>query len=207
MSYQYDGYLSGRRYPGNPQHQISNESDRICRFRRQGVLTCGLIIADIAATQGIKVTRVPPYGSAMRSGTANCTVNFICNPAQEQPNFLLPMNGPSFDKFLPMVAHGKTVLVGDTVEIPENARKDVSYVRVNAMAISTELSNHKGANIVMPGAIVNLMGDFSRKGATTAMNYMFEKKGKGCFNEANAKAFDAGYTAVSYFTRQRNGKC
>lgn len=166
----------------------------------QGVLTCGLIISDIAATQGINVTWVPSYGSAMRGGTANCTVkysnDFIFNPAQEQPDFLLAMNGPSFDKFLPMVARGGTVLIGDTVEIPENARKDVSYVRVNAAAISTELGIHKGANIVMTGAIVKLMGDFSKDAAIAAMNHMFEKKGKGRFNEANAKAFEAGYNAV-----------
>jgi len=32
----------------------------------QGVLTAGLIISDIAATEGINVTWVPSYGSAMR---------------------------------------------------------------------------------------------------------------------------------------------
>ena len=40
----------------------------------QGVLTSGLIISDIAASEGIHVTWVPSYGSAMRGGTANCTV-------------------------------------------------------------------------------------------------------------------------------------
>ena len=42
----------------------------------QGVLTAGLIISDIAATEGINVTWVPSYGSAMRGGTANCTVKY-----------------------------------------------------------------------------------------------------------------------------------
>ena len=37
----------------------------------QGVLTSGLIISDIAASEGINVTWVPSYGSAMRGGTAN----------------------------------------------------------------------------------------------------------------------------------------
>ena len=52
----------------------------------QGVLTAGLIISDIAAKEGLNVTWVPSYGSAMRGGTANCTVkyceNTIYNPGR-----------------------------------------------------------------------------------------------------------------------------
>ena len=60
----------------------------------QGVLTSGLIISDIAASEGIHVTWVPSYGSAMRGGTANCTVKYsndgyIYNPSPETPDLLL----------------------------------------------------------------------------------------------------------------------
>ena len=168
----------------------------------QGVLTVGLIISDIAATEGLNVTWVPSYGSAMRGGTANCTVkycaeNYIYNPSQEQPDLLLAMNEPSLHMFLPIVAPGGTVLVGDTVTIPDGARQDVNYVHVNCTEIATSLGNPKGANVVMTGAIVKLMGDFSKEAAIAAMNHMFEKKGKSKFNESNAKAFDAGYNAVT----------
>ncbi|MPM10200.1 hypothetical protein SDC9_56527 [bioreactor metagenome] len=166
----------------------------------QGVLTCGLIISDIANSHGMKVTWLPSYGSAMRGGTANCTVkyseDFIYNPAQEQPDFLLAMNDPSFRMFLPMVAPGGTVLVGDTVTIPEESRRDVKYVRVNCSDIAAGLNNPKGANIVMTGAIIRLMGDFKKEEAIAAMNHMFEKKGKSKFNAANAQAFEAGYAAI-----------
>ena len=133
----------------------------------QGVLTSGLIISDIAASEGINVTWVPSYGSAMRGGTANCTVkycaeNYIYNPSQEAPDLLLAMNEPSLLKFLPIVAPGGTVLIGDTVELPEGARQDVTYVKVNCTEIATGLGNPKGANIVMTGAIVKLMGDQPR---------------------------------------------
>lgn len=168
----------------------------------QGVLTVGLIISDIAATEGLNVTWVPSYGSAMRGGTANCTVkycaeNYIYNPSQEQPDLLLAMNEPSLHMFLPIVAPGGTVLVGDTVTIPDGARQDVNYVHVNCTEIATSLGNPKGANVVMTGAIVKLMGDFTKDAAIAAMNHMFEKKGKSKFNESNAKAFDAGYNAVT----------
>lgn len=63
----------------------------------QGVLTSGLIISDIAASEGIHVTWVPSYDSAMRGGTANCTVKYsndgyIYNPSPETPDLLLAMN-------------------------------------------------------------------------------------------------------------------
>lgn len=42
----------------------------------QGVLTCGLIMSDIAVSKGMNATWSPSYGSAMRDGTANCTVKY-----------------------------------------------------------------------------------------------------------------------------------
>lgn len=172
----------------------------------QGVLTAGLILSDIAATEGSNVTWVPSYGSAMRGGTANCTVkyceNIIYNPSQEHPDLLLAMNNPSLCKFLPLVAPGGIVVIGDLVDVPEDARKDVTYVRVPATELSTRQGNPKGANVVMTGAIVKLMGDFTKEDAIAAMNHMFEKKGKSRFNEANARAFHAGWDAVDTISKE-----
>ena len=169
-------------------------------FGGQGILFCGKVSAYGGLMAGKQVSWLPSYGPEMRGGTANCTVkyseNTIYNPSQEQPDLLLAMNSPSFHKFLPLVAPGGVVVIGDLVEIPEDARKDVTYVRVPATRISTELNNPKGANIVMTGAIVKLMGDFTKEAAIAAMIHMFEKKGKSRFNEANEKAFNAGYDAV-----------
>jgi 2-oxoglutarate ferredoxin oxidoreductase subunit gamma len=167
----------------------------------QGVLTCGLIVSDIAAAKGLRVSWVPSYGSAMRGGTANCTVKYcsdgdIYNPSQEEPNFLLAMNEPSLLKFLPIVAPGGTVLMGDSVAAPQDARQDIVFVKVNCTEIATGLNNPKGANIVMTGAVIKLMGDFNRDEAILAMNRMFEKKGKTQFNTANAQTFEAGYNSV-----------
>ena len=54
----------------------------------QGVLTSGLLISQIAVFKGHHATWIPQYGSAMRGGTANCTVKFgeeyVYNPSQEE---------------------------------------------------------------------------------------------------------------------------
>lgn len=116
------------------------------------------------------------------AATANCTVKYsndgyIYNPSPETPDLLLAMNEPSLIKFLPTVAPGGTVLIGDTVEIPEGARQDVTYVKVTAQRRNFSWQP-KGANIVMTGAIIKLMGDFTHDAAVAAMNHMFAKKGK-----------------------------
>ena len=68
--------------------------------------------------------------------------------------------------------------------------------KVPCSAIADELGNARSANIVMTGAAVKAMGDFSKEDAIAAMNAMFAKKGKSKFEEANKKAFEAGYAAV-----------
>ena len=40
------------------------------------------------------------------------------------------------------------------------------------------------------------MGDFPKEEAIAAMNAMFSKKGKSKFEEANRKAFEAGFASV-----------
>ncbi len=169
-------------------------------FGGQGVLTSGLIISEIAVNRGDNATWIPSYGSAMRGGTANCTVKYgretIYNPAQEEPDLLLAMNEPSFQMFINIVAPGGIVLVSDIVNCDLNVRDDVKVVKVPSSAISQELGNPKGANVVMTGAIVKLMGDFSKEEALAGMERMFSKKGKNRFAEANVKAFEAGYAAV-----------
>lgn len=167
----------------------------------QGVLTMGLILSEIAANDGINVTWVPSYGSAMRGGTANCTVkyceNIIYNPSPEAPDFLLAMNELSLRMFLPKISAGGLVLVADTVSIPEGARQDLHYYRVDCTRLADELGNPKGANIIMIGAVVKLMGDFSKDSAIDGMNRMFEKKGKGKFNASNTRAFETGFDAIA----------
>ncbi|MEG0779204.1 MAG: 2-oxoacid:acceptor oxidoreductase family protein [Oscillospiraceae bacterium] len=166
----------------------------------QGVLTCGLIFSDIAISKFPHVTWTPSYGSAMRGGTANCTVkyceDFVYNPSQEEPDLLLAMNDPSLVKFLPIVAPGGTVVVSDAVAIPADARKDVTYVTVPCFDIAAKLNNPRAANIVMTGAITKVMGEFTGEEAVAAMNRMFEKKGKAKFAEANSAAFNAGFNAI-----------
>lgn len=164
----------------------------------QGVLTVGLIISQIASFKGMYATWIPQYGSAMRGGTANCTVKFgeeyIYNPSQEEPDLLLAMNTPSLNKFLPIVKSGGTVIYNsDMVELNDNLRKDVNYIGVPCVSMAREIKHDLGANIIMAGVIIKESEKFSKKEGLDGMIDMFEKKGKGKYSESNIQAFNMGY--------------
>lgn len=167
----------------------------------QGVLTSGLVISQIAISKEMNATWIPQYGAAMRGGTANCTVKFgkgmIYNPAQEEPDILLAMNNPSFQKFVGIVAPGGTVIIDSTlVTCDTNVRNDIKVISIPSSEIALEIGHPKGANIIMAGLIAKVTGDFTEDDGITGMNRMFSKKGKNKFEELNTKAFKMGYNFI-----------
>jgi 2-oxoglutarate ferredoxin oxidoreductase subunit gamma len=167
----------------------------------QGVLTSGLVFSEIAVHKGFNATWIPSYGSAMRGGTANCTVKFgeekIYNPSQEEPNILLAMNVPSFQKFIGMVAPGGTVVIDtDLVVCDLNVRDDVKIISVPSSRLAKEINHKQGANIIMAAVILKATGDFTQEEGLKGMNGMFRKKGKEKFEEINSKAFTVGWNFI-----------
>ncbi len=168
-------------------------------FGGQGVLTAGLIVADIALAHDMYATWIPSYGAEMRGGKANCTVKVdreqVGTPSLEEADILLAMNIPSLD-FAVQVAPGGTILVdADFVEdTPEHrTRSDVNYYFIPFDEIARGVDNPRGANVAAAGVVSALMDEFDRKTAEEAMAGFFEDKGKGSFREANIRAFNAGY--------------
>lgn len=167
----------------------------------QGVLTTGLVISQIAVAKDMNATWIPQYGAAMRGGTANCTVKFgqgmVYNPSQEAPDILLAMNNPSFQKFVGIVAPEGTVIIDSTtVTCDTNVRDDITVISIPSSEMAKEMDHSKGANIIMAGAIAKVTGDFSEEEGVEGMNRMFNKKGKGRFEELNTKAFKLGYNFI-----------
>ena len=172
-------------------------------FGGQGVLTAGLIVADIALAHDMYATWIPSYGAEMRGGKANCVVKVdaeqVGTPSLEEADILLAMNIPSLE-FAAQVAPGGTVLVDSNFveDVPEHrTRSDVNYYFIPFDALARQVGNARGSNVVAAGVITALMGEFDRATAEEAMIGFFEDKGKGKFNEANRKAFEAGYNYMS----------
>lgn len=131
-------------------------------FGGQGVLFSGQLLAYAGMAEGLYVTWIPSYGPEMRGGTANCTVivseEEIGAPVVRNPSVAIVFNGPSMDKYEPLVKSGGLLLVNSSLINRGSARDDIRVVTIPASDVATELGNVRMANMVLLGAFVTLTG-------------------------------------------------
>lgn len=124
-------------------------------FGGQGLLFAGKVIASAGLIEDRQLSWLPSYGPEMRGGTANCSVVLsdepIGSPLVTEPNVLIAMNQPSYDKFIGKVKPGGLVLVDTTMVARVAKRDDVTTFEIPA----TELAEKNGlkglANILLVG--------------------------------------------------------
>ena len=126
-------------------------------FGGQGTLFSGKVVAYAGLIEGREVSWFPSYGPEMRGGTANCSVtvsdSLIGSPLVTEPDAVIAMNQPSFDKFLPMVKPGG-VIVADTSMVAElSPREGVRVIGIPATKIAEEAGLKGLANIVLLGRL------------------------------------------------------
>ena len=167
-------------------------------FGGQGVLTAGMILANMGSLYGKEVIWMPSYGSEMRGGTANCSVKIsdeaIASPFVKKIDYLIAMNKPSLDKFLPQMKEGGTVVVDSSIvtELPEDGH--VKVVPVPADAICEELKNTRSVNVCILGALAGCSDLFSKEQYENGIRDYFSSKPQ--FHEGNIRVFEAGYAYV-----------
>ena len=168
-------------------------------FGGQGVLTAGLIVANVAMNEGKEVLWMPAYGGQMRGGKSYSLVKIddapICHPDIEELDCLVAMNRPSLEGFSKYVKKGGLVLINsDTVgdEVPFEM-EGVRVIRTPFATIAREVNNAKGANIAALGQLLKITEMFEPETFKSGLRTYFEDKGKGKYAQANAAAFDAGY--------------
>ena len=91
-------------------------------FGGQGVLFAGKIIAYAGLMEDRQVSWLPSYGPEMRGGTANCSVCLsdqpIGSPLVLNPELLIVMNLPSYDKFIGTVTPGGIAVIDRYLYVP-----------------------------------------------------------------------------------------
>jgi 2-oxoglutarate ferredoxin oxidoreductase subunit gamma len=133
-------------------------------FGGQGILMIGNLLAIAAMEEGKHVTYFPSYGVEMRGGTANCTVivsdEEIGSPVVGRPASLVIMNGPSLEKFLPMLAPGGDLIINSSlVDGKQVGRKDVRLLQVPADDIArNKIGSRQMASMIALGAYVARTG-------------------------------------------------
>ena len=93
-------------------------------FGGQGILFAGKVIAYAGLMDGQEVSWLPSYGPEMRGGTANCSVCLsdepIGSPQVLNPDVLIAMNLPSYEKFIKAVVPGGKVFIDSSLStLPE----------------------------------------------------------------------------------------
>ncbi len=163
-------------------------------FGGQGVLTIGLLLAEVAMDKGYNVTWIPSYGAEMRGGTANCKViiskNNIGSPFVNKPDCLIAMNYPSFVKFEKDVQDDGVIIANSSLVKDVKSNKRIE--NINATDIASEIGNLKVQNIVVLGKLFKELEVFDLEDAKK----IFEKKftgDKAKLIDFNIEAFKKGF--------------
>jgi 2-oxoglutarate ferredoxin oxidoreductase subunit gamma len=134
-------------------------------FGGQGVLMMGYLLALTAMRQGKNVTYLPAYGAEVRGGTANCTVvvsdEEIASPVSSSPDCAVVMNNPSLIKFANVVRPGGVILLNSSLVQSTVNRTDLIVVPLPVSALAHELGEDRSANVVMMGALAEVVGAVS----------------------------------------------
>lgn len=164
-------------------------------FGGQGLLFAGKVTAYAGLVEGREISWLPSYGPEMRGGTANCSVcvsdNPIGSPLVLEPNALIAMNLPSFDKFIDTVKPGGTVLVDSTMIDKKTARTDIKTFYVPATKMADDNGLKGLANIILLGKLYKEMSFCSPEALEKGLEKCVPAS-KAAMLEMNQKALKLG---------------
>ena len=164
-------------------------------FGGQGILFAGKLLAYVGLYSEKEVSWLPSYGPEMRGGTCNCSVTIsdspIGSPLILEPNELLVMNTPSFDKFIGAVKAGGIAVIDSTLVEGTTDRADIKCFYVPATKLAAD-NNLKGmANIILAGKLLKESGLTDEAAIEKALKKVIPPK-KAELTEANMTALKLG---------------
>ncbi|MCQ2460254.1 MAG: 2-oxoacid:acceptor oxidoreductase family protein [Ruminococcus sp.] len=134
-------------------------------FGGQGILFAGKILAYCGLMDNKELSWLPSYGPEMRGGTCNCSVCIsdepIGSPLVINPDILIAMNQPSFDKFVSDVKPGGKVFFDSTLIEPECSRTDIELFGIPSQNLADENALKGGSNIILLGKVIKETNIFS----------------------------------------------
>lgn len=130
----------------------------ISGFGGQGILFAGKCIAYAGMLAGMDVSWLPSYGPEMRGGTANCSVCLsdgqIGSPLVNNPDILIAMNTPSFDRFKDTVKPDGCIFTDSSISDRVSDRDDIYSKYIPASQIAQENELFGMANIILLGQVI-----------------------------------------------------
>ena len=130
-------------------------------FGGQGVMSLGMLFTYAGMIENKQVTWCPSYGPEMRGGSANCSVTVsdeeIGSPLiSNDATVVVIMNRASI-KFIKDLRPGGYAFLNSSLVSDEVKRDDITVYKIPVNDIASELGNTKLANIVMLGAVNEIL--------------------------------------------------
>ncbi|RKX58572.1 MAG: 2-oxoacid:ferredoxin oxidoreductase subunit gamma [Thermodesulfobacteriota bacterium] len=179
-------------------------------FGGQGILFAGNLLAYAGMLANYNVTYLPIYGPEMRGGTCNCTVIIskkeIASPVVFSPSFLIIMNYPSYEKFIPRLKNGGIAIINSDLVPLKNIKNlkilqkkyKLYFIPVDTLAESIKVPFL--GNICAVGAFYQITKIFNEKQLKSALKTVLGEKKKHLLN-SNLKAF---YLGAKYIKEHYN---
>jgi 2-oxoglutarate ferredoxin oxidoreductase subunit gamma len=168
-------------------------------FGGQGVLSMGFTLANAAMLEGRYVTYLPSYGVEVRGGTANCTVvvseEEIASPVASEPEFVVAMNQPSFNRFQNILQSGGLMCVNASLVSATSVRSDIEVLSIPTSELAEKLGTIKVANMIMLGALIKASNIISFDAMIKNLAELLGE-GKAKLIKLNREALETGFNYV-----------
>ena len=165
-------------------------------FGGQGVQFVAKVTAYAGMIANKEVSWLPSYGPEMRGGTSNCSVCIdespIACPIVNDPDILMALNTPSFDKFESMVVPGGTIVYDSSLINKTSDRTDISCKGIPATKMAKEKELPGLANMIALGYMLKLTNFMDADIIKSAIEKMVPAS-KAALIAKNVAAIDLGY--------------
>lgn len=139
---------------------MAENSIIIAGFGGQGVLLAGEVLANALMMADQNVTWYPCYGAEMRGGTVNCEIvtgsEEVSSVNKLETDFVVALNQQSFDKFLPRLKKGGSIIVNSSLASEERKRDDVNYFFAPITDIANNLGDVRTTNMISLGILAQI---------------------------------------------------
>lgn len=159
----------------------------------------GFTLANAAMLEGRYVTYLPSYGVEVRGGTANCTVvvsdEEIASPVASEPEFVVAMNQPSFNRFQNILQSGGLLCVNASLVNTTSARSDIEVLSIPTSELAEQLGTIKVANMIMLGSLIRASNIISFDAMIKNLAELLGE-GKSKLIKLNREALETGFNYV-----------
>jgi 2-oxoglutarate ferredoxin oxidoreductase subunit gamma len=126
----------------------------------QGILLLGKVLAQGLLEEDKNLSWLSSYGAEVRGGTCKCMVigsdNEISSPHISIPDTLIIMNGPSYQRYTPLLKDGAMVFYNSSIISKESLDSRLDNIAIDATALAKKLGNMRCANMVMLGKFIKV---------------------------------------------------